>query len=99
MDSAIITRRAVATNIIENDSLFIHADTLIATGPDTQRILRGFYDVRVLKSDMRAKSDSIYFNETNGRIRLYKKPLTNREKKGVYRNRPYRTKSCDVVWQ
>ena len=69
------------TNIIENDSLFIHADTLIATGPDTQRILRGFYDVRVLKSDMKAKSDSIYFNETNGRIRLYKKPLTNREKR------------------
>ena len=79
-DSAIITRRAVATNIIESDSLFIHADTLIATGPDTKRILRGFYDVRILKSDMRAKSDSIYFNETTGGIRLYKRPLTEKEK-------------------
>ena len=79
-DSAIITRRAVATNIIEKDSLFIHADTLIATGADTQRILRGFYDVRILKSDMRAKSDSIYFNETTGGIQLYKRPLTKKEK-------------------
>ena len=79
-DSAIITRRAVATNIIENDSLFIHADTLVATGPDTARILRGFYDVRILKSDMRAKSDSIYFNETTGGIRLFKRPLTAKEK-------------------
>ena len=32
-DSAIITRRALAINIIDQDSLFIHADTLIATGP------------------------------------------------------------------
>jgi lipopolysaccharide export system protein LptA len=79
-DSAIITRRAVATNIIENDSLFIHADTLIATGPETARILRGFYDVRILKSDMRAKSDSLYFNETTGGIRLYKRPLTEKQK-------------------
>lgn len=79
-DSAIITRRAIATNIIEKDSLFIHADTLVATGPENERILRGFYDVRILKSDMRAKSDSIYFNETTGGIRLYKRPLTSKEK-------------------
>ena len=78
-DSAIITRRAIATNIIENDSLFIHADTLIATGPDTARILRGFYDVRILKSDIRGRSDSLHFNETTGRIKLLKKPLTKKE--------------------
>ena len=47
-DSAIITKRALATNIIDQDSLFIHADTLIATGPETDRILRGHYDVRIL---------------------------------------------------
>ena len=78
-DSAIITRRAIATNIIENDSLFIHADTLIATGPDTARILRGFYDVRILKSDIRGRSDSLHFNETTGRIKLLKKPLSKKE--------------------
>ncbi len=78
-DSAIITRRAIATNIIENDSLFIHADTLIATGPDTARILRGFYDVRILKSDIRGRSDSLHFNETTGRSKLLKKPLTKKE--------------------
>jgi hypothetical protein len=78
-DSAIITRRAIATNIIENDSLFIHADTLIATGPDTARILRGFYDVRILKSDIRGRSDSLHFNETTGRIKLLKKPLSKKK--------------------
>ncbi len=78
-DSAIITRRAIAKNIIENDSLFIHADTLIATGPDTARILRGFYDVRILKSDIRGRSDSLHFNETTGRIKLLKKPLSKKK--------------------
>ena len=57
-DSAIITRKAMAINIVDQDSLFIHADTLIATGPLEKRILRGYYDVRIFKSDLRGKSDS-----------------------------------------
>ena len=80
-DSAIITKRALATNIIDQDSLFIHADTLIATGPETDRILRGHYDVRIFKSDIRGKSDSVHFNESTGRIKLLKKPFTAQEER------------------
>ena len=78
-DSAIITKRAVALNIIENDSLFIHADTLIATGPQDNRILRGFYDVRFFKSDVKGRSDSLFLNQQTGDIELVNKPLTNKE--------------------
>ena len=78
-DSAIITRRAMATNIIDNDSLFIHADTLIATGPSEKRILRGYYDVRVFKSDLRGKSDSLHLDQSTGLIKLLKLPLSRRE--------------------
>lgn len=78
-DSAIITKRAVALNIIENDSLFIHADTLIATGPQEKRILRGFYDVRFLKSDLKGKSDSLFLDQQTGNIELIKRPLTKKE--------------------
>ena len=46
-DSAIITQRALAVNIVDQDSLYIHADTLVATGP-SERILRGYYDVGFL---------------------------------------------------
>ena len=37
-DSAIITRRAYAINLLENDSLYIKADTLIGTGPSEHRV-------------------------------------------------------------
>ncbi|MDA0984751.1 MAG: OstA-like protein [Bacteroidetes bacterium] len=78
-DSAIITRRAMAINIVEKDSLFIHADTLVATGPEEKRILRAYYDVRILKSDIRGRSDSLYLDESIGLTKLLKKPLTKQE--------------------
>ncbi len=79
-DSAIITKRALAINILENDSLYIHADTLIGTGPSDKRILRGYYGVKILKSDIRGISDSIYFDESKGKIELHKKPLSKKQK-------------------
>lgn len=78
-DSAIITRKALAINIIENDSLYIHADTLIGTGPSEARVLRGYYGVKILKRDLRGKSDSLYLDETIGRIELLKRPLSKKE--------------------
>ena len=78
-DSAIITRRALAINIVDKDSLFIHADTLIATGPQEKRILRGYYDVRIFKSDLRGKSDSLHLNQSSGLIKMLKLPLSRKE--------------------
>lgn len=78
-DSAIITQRALAVNIIDQDSLYIHADTLVATGPSEKRILRGYYDVRIFKSDLRGKSDSIHLNQKTGLIKMLKLPLTRKE--------------------
>ena len=78
-DSAIITRNAVAINLLENDSLYIHADTLLGTGPTEHRILRGYYGVRILKTDIRGKSDSLYLDEVSGRIELHKRPFTEKE--------------------
>jgi len=78
-DSAIITRRALAINIIDKDSLFIHADTLLATGPDERRILRAYYNVRILKSDLRGVSDSLYLDESIGLTKLLSKPLSKQE--------------------
>ena len=78
-DSAIITKRAISVNILENDSLYIHADTLIALGNEKNRRIKGFYDVRIFKSDIRGKSDSLIYNEENGIIKLFKKPLSNKQ--------------------
>ena len=78
-DSAIITRRALAINIIDQDSLYIHADTLIATGPPEKKILRGYYDVRIFKTDLRGKSDSLHLDQSTGLIKLLKLPLSQKE--------------------
>lgn len=78
-DSAIITRKALAINIVDQDSLFIHADTLVATGPENKRILRAYYDVRILKSDLRGHSDSLYLDESTGLTKLLSRPLTKQQ--------------------
>jgi lipopolysaccharide export system protein LptA len=78
-DSAMVTHRALAINLVELDSLFIHADTLIVTGPPEQRILRGFHDVRIFKEDLSGKTDSIHYNQTSGRAKLIRRPISDRD--------------------
>ncbi len=79
-DSAIITKNAYVANVIEKDSLFIKADTLIATGPEDHRIVRGYYNVKVFKSDIQGKADSVYINEETGLTKLLRIGFTEREK-------------------
>ena len=96
-DSAIITRRAMAVNIIDQDSLFIHADTLVATGPEEKRILRAYYDVRILKSDLRGRSDSLYLDESIGLTKLLKKPLSMQQEQIFTEKKLSRKKPRTVV--
>lgn len=69
-DSVFITKRAVAATLQDQDSVFIHSDTLMITGKPENRIIRGFYDVRMYKSDMSGKSDSIYVDQKSGLTKL-----------------------------
>ena len=78
-DSAMVTHRALAINLVEKDSLFIHADTLVATGPPDERIIRGFHDVRMFKEDLSGKTDSIHFNQNSGRAKLIRRPINDRD--------------------
>ena len=78
-DSAMVTHRALAINLVEKDSLFIHADTLVATGPPEERIIRGFHDGRIFKEDLSGKTDSIHFNQNSGRAKLIRRPINDRE--------------------
>jgi lipopolysaccharide export system protein LptA len=79
-DSVFITKRALAATLQDNDSIFIHSDTLMVTGKPDNRIIRGYYDVRLFKSDMSGKSDSIYVNQKTGLTKLIninKGPVTS----------------------
>lgn len=74
-DSVFITKRAVAISVQEQDSLYIHGDTLMVTGKPDNRIIRGFYDVRLYKSDMSGKSDSIHVKQTEGLTKMLGNPV------------------------
>ena len=65
-DSVFITKRAVAITVQEKDSVYIHADTLMLTGREDNRITRAYYNVRLFKSDLAGKSDSIHVNHKTG---------------------------------
>ena len=74
-DSVFITKRALAATLQENDSIYIHSDTLMVTGKPERRILNGFYDVRIYKSNMSGKSDSINVDQTTGYTKMIGRPI------------------------
>ena len=69
-DSVFITNRALAITVQENDSLYIHSDTLKVTGPPEHRITRAYYNAKIYKSDLSGKADSIHSDHKTGLIQL-----------------------------
>lgn len=74
-DSVFITKRAVAISIQDQDSVYIHADRLMVTGPENDRMVRGFYDVRLYKSNLSGKCDSIVTRQRTGLTKMITKPI------------------------
>ena len=69
-DSVFITKRALAITEQENDSIFMHSDTLMVTGPPDERIIRGYYNAKMFKSNLSGKADSIHMNKKTGLTQL-----------------------------
>ncbi len=80
-DSVFITKRAVAVTLQEQDSVYVHADTLQVTGKPENRIIKGFYRARMFKEGLEGeeptsgKCDSIYIDEKLGITKLLRKPI------------------------
>lgn len=69
-DSVFITKRALAITVQENDSIYIHADTLMVTGQPEHRITRAYFNAKMYKSDMSGKADSIHADHKTGLTQL-----------------------------
>lgn len=74
-DSMFVTKRAVAVNFVENDSVYIHGKKLMVTGPEGNRIIRAFNNVRFFKTDMSGKCDSIHSSAKIGLTKLIGNPI------------------------
>ena len=80
-DSVYITKRALAVSVRDNDSIFIHADTLRVTGKPENRIIKGFYRARFYKEGLNdedptsGKCDSIFVHQKTGITKLLREPV------------------------
>jgi len=75
-----VTGRAVFIQISNNDSLFLHADTISAnTIADSTvngyRLMKAYYGCRIFSEDLQAKCDSLSYSFQDSVIRLYKTPV------------------------
>ena len=74
-DSMFVTKRAVAINFVENDSVYIHGKKMMVTGPEGNRIIRAFKNVRFYKIDMSGKCDSLHSNSKTALTKLIGNPI------------------------
>jgi hypothetical protein len=74
-DSMFVTKRAVAINLVEKDSVYIHGKKLLVTGPDGSRIIRAFNNVRFYKVDMSGKCDSLHSSAKTALTKLIGNPI------------------------
>ncbi|WP_289658215.1 OstA-like protein [Flavobacterium panacagri] len=74
-DSMFVTKRAVAINLVENDSVYIHGQKLMVTGKEGERILRAYKNVRFFKIDMSGKCDSIHSDSKIALTKLIGNPI------------------------
>ena len=55
--------------------MFVHGDTILITGKPDKRIVRTFHNVKIFKSDLQGKCDSIHTDQSNGLTRMFKNPV------------------------
>ncbi len=80
IDSAMVTERAYAVKILENDSIYFSANRILAYQKmDSTNIkksfLRAYRQARFFKSNIQSRSDSLSFNETDGVLHLMGSPI------------------------
>ncbi len=76
-ETAVVTDSAVYMTYTENDTLFMHADTL-RTVPDTiegEKIISAYYGVRFYRTDMQGVCDSLVYFTNDSIIQLHQKPV------------------------
>ncbi|WP_132705240.1 OstA-like protein [Winogradskyella wandonensis] len=90
-DSLFITGRALAITLQEKDSIYMHSDTLMLTGPEEHRITRAYYNAKIYKSDLAGKADSIHVDHKTGLTEMIN--LSRFSSKD-----PFATKRKPVLW-
>ncbi len=74
-DSMFVTKHAVAINLVEKDSVYIHGKILMVTGKPENRIMRAYKNARFFKKDLSGKCDSIHSSTKMALTKLIGRPV------------------------
>lgn len=73
---ALITKNPVYARIVDNDTLFIAADTLYHRDLDSvNNFLNAYHHVKIFKTNLQAKADSASFNTKDSLLQLFRNPV------------------------
>jgi lipopolysaccharide export system protein LptA len=73
---ALVTKKATYARIIDGDTLFIAADTLLHYNVDSvNNFLNAYHHVKLYKKDIQAQADSAIGNTKDSLIQLFKAPM------------------------
>lgn len=80
LKNAFVTRRALAIDYSQRDSLFLHADTLMMKtfNLDTDsmyREMQAFHKVKFYRTDVQGVADSLVFSSKDSCLTMYKDPI------------------------
>ena len=74
-DSLFIIKRAVTISLLDKDSMYVAGDKILLTGRPEKRIVRIFKNVKIFKSDLQGKCDSIHTSQNTGLTRMFNNPI------------------------
>lgn len=74
-DSMVLTKKALVKSLVEKDTMYMHGKKIIVSGPEENRIIRTFNNVRFYKTDMSGKCDSLHSSTKNNLTQLLGKPI------------------------
>lgn len=101
-DSLFATKRALSISLVENDSLYMHGDTIMVTGKKDQKVIRAFQNAKFFKQGLSGKCDSIHYDQTTGVTELIRRPIlwngpSQMTGKSIYLISDPKTKSLDSL--
>ena len=73
--TGLATDSAMLVDWSNKDSMFVHADTLLTSKGSIYNLARGFYHVRIFKSDIQGICDSLTYSARDSVMNMYGDPV------------------------
>lgn len=75
-DISFVTDSAVFIQFQDNDSLYLHADTLFSTNDSLgNKLIKAYSHVKFFRYEMQGKCDSLVYSESDSLIKMFKRPI------------------------